>query len=406
MALYAKLKVPLWIGTWIVTRAFIVAQVGYWLPDGANFTDVYVYEGWSNFMVDTGILPQEETWQYPPGAAFLFLIPRIGPLEYGTTFVVLMLLVDLIGFWLMSRFAKEGKRDVGVWVWLLAMPMLFFLPVLRFDLVPTVIAMAALLVIHRRPGLFGALIGLGAMIKVWPVFLLLAEWNRKRLLQAAGAAAAVAVVIFAAAALFYAEPFRFMTNQGDRGLQVEAVAASPWELRHLVTGTEPPIAQRYGTNEIDSDLAEAVSLGLETLTILLLAGAVLWWWLRAAAIRRGRTDLEDASVSRDFAFTVILLFLVVSRVLSPQFMIWMVGLSAVVLSSRGTRVARPAWIVIGAVVLTAGLYQSPANFVIRNLALLYAAIDAAVVLTLLVLDRKRDEAPEPALAEPSSKQPA
>jgi hypothetical protein len=61
-------------------------------------------------------------------------------------------------------------------------------------------------------------------------------------------------------------------------------------------------------------------------------------------------------------------------------MIWMVGMSAVILTAGSPRSARPAWIVIGAVLLTAGLYQSPANFVIRNLALLVAATDMSIGL--------------------------
>ncbi len=379
-----KMKVPLWIVVWILTRALILAQVGFWQPEGPEYEDVNVFEGWSHWISSTHVLPQEETWQYPPGAAFLMLIPRIGS-GYGTTFVILMLLFDLVGFWLMTRFAKEEQRDTGVWIWLLAMPLLFSLPVLRFDLVPTVLAMGALLVIHRRPGWFGALAGVGAMVKVWPLLALFGEWDRRRLLRSLGAALAVAVVIFAASEIAFSESFRFLTNQGDRGLQIEAVAASPWELRELVTGKEVPIAQRFGTNEVDSPTADFLGKALDLAALAVFVAAAFWWWLRGRAIRRGRSHLTTADTSRDFVFTLVLLFTVVSRVLSPQYMIWMVGLSAVVLTSRRTQVARAAWIVVGAVVLTAGLYQSPANFVIRNLALLFASLDAAVVLTLLVL---------------------
>ena len=51
-----------------------------------------------------------------------------------------------------------------------------------------VIGIAALVVIHRRPNWFGALAGLGASIKVWPIVLLLGEWDRRRLLRSAAAA--------------------------------------------------------------------------------------------------------------------------------------------------------------------------------------------------------------------------
>ncbi|HEU4462796.1 MAG TPA: glycosyltransferase family 87 protein [Solirubrobacterales bacterium] len=403
MRLATRFKIPIWIAVWVVTRAFMAVQIGFWKDAGAEYQDVNTYEAWSNWIASTGLMPQEETWQYPPGAAYLFLIPRLGPLEFKPSFAVLMVIVDLIGFWLMTVLARREKRDAGVWVWLLAMPLLFAFPLLRFDLVPTVIAIGALLVLHRRPVWFGALVGLGAMIKVWPAFVLFAEWDRKRLLRSIAAAAAVVVAIFAVSQLAFGDQTGFIDNQKDRGLQIESVAATPWQLRTLITETPAPLVGRFGTLEIGSDLADAVGKALSVAAFLILLAAAWWWWMRDRAIRRGRSDLEDEALARDFVFTIVLLFLVTSRVLSPQFMIWMVGLSGVILATGGTRLARPAWIVVGSIVLTAGLYQSPANAVIRNLALVFAAIDASWTLYQAVRNKP---APEEASAPVEPAAPA
>jgi hypothetical protein len=400
MILYPRLKIPLWVVVWILTRALMIAQVGFWVPDGLHYQDVDLYHVWAEIMGDTGALPTDPTWQYPPGAGLLLLAPQLSPAEFQPSFVVLMLVVDLIGFWMMTRLAKEEGKDVGVWIWLLAMPLLAAIPLLRFDLVPTVIAMGALLVIHRRPGLFGVLVGIGAAIKVWPLFLLFAEWDKKRLLRAAGAAFASLAAVFAITALFLGDPFGFLGHQGGRGLQVESVFATPWQLRQVITGELPPTLARYGSNEIASGLGEVLAKFLDVAAIAVLVGSALWWRLRERRVRGGRPELGDVALSRDFAFTVSLLFVVVSRVLSPQYMIWLVGLCAVVLTSRRTRVARAAWIVVGAVVLTAGINQAPVNFVIRNLALLCASIDAAVVLSLLLLERTAPPAGEKTVARP------
>ncbi|HEX6781957.1 MAG TPA: glycosyltransferase family 87 protein [Solirubrobacterales bacterium] len=388
MRFATRFKIPIWIAVWIVTRALIVVQIGFWKDAGAEYQDVNTYEGWSNWIASTHLMPQEETWQYPPGAAYLFLIPRLGPLDYKPTFVVLMLIVDLIGFWLMTVFARREHRDTGIWIWLLAMPLLFAWPVLRFDLVPTVIAVAALLVLHRRPVWFGALVGLGASIKVWPAFVLFAEWDRRRLLRSIAAAAATVAAIFLVSWIAFGDQSSFLTNQKDRGLQIESVAATPWQLRQLVFETPAPLVGRFGTLEIGSDLADAVSKALDVAALLVLLGAAWWWWLRDRAIRRGREDLADETLARDFVFTIVLLFLVTSRVFSPQYMVWMVGMAGVVLTAGRTRLTRPAWIVIGSIILTAGFYQSPANAVIRNTALVIAAIDASWTLIQAVRDRR------------------
>src|SRR5262249_53295398 len=79
--------------------------------------------------------------------------------------------------------------------------------------------------------------------------------------------------------------------------------------------------------------ASTVATLLELLTLVVFAAAAAWWLLRAKAIRGGRLDLADASVSRDLIFAVVLLLVVTSRVLSSPYMVWLLGLSAVVLSA-------------------------------------------------------------------------
>jgi hypothetical protein len=388
MRLDPRFKVPVWVFVWLISRAYMLAQVGLWdHVNGSEYQDVNTYEGWSNWIASTDLMPQEETWQYPPGAAFLFLIPRLGPLDYKLTFVILMLVIDLIGFLLITRLASRERRDTGVWVWLLGMPVLGSMPLLRFDLVPTVIAIAALVVIHRRPTWFGALAGLGATVKVWPAFILLAEWDRRRLLRSAIAGAITVAVVFGVAWAAFGDQSAFITNQNDRGLQIEAVAAAPWQLREVITGEPMPIALRFGTSEIDSAAGEAVSTLLGIAAVLVLLAAAWWWWMRDRAIRRGREDLADEVLARDFVFTVVLLFLVTSRVLSPQFMIWMVGLAAVVLTAGATRLARPAWFVLASVLLSGSLGESPGRAVVRDLVLIAATIDASWTMFLAVRDK-------------------
>lgn len=375
----------IWLAVWAVTRALIVVQVGFWNDvSGIQLQDVNSFEQWSNLLATAHHMPTDEGWQYPPGAAFVMLLPRIGGAPFGQSFVATMLLVDLAGLALMALLAKRTGRNVGVWVWLLAMPLLQAYPVLRFDLVPTVLAVAALVVIHRRPAWFGALVALGASVKVWPIVALFGEWSRRRLLLSAGAALGALAIVIGAAALAFGDQTTFLDNQGVRGLQVEAVAGMPWYLRQTITGTVPPTVPRNGTQEIGSDLADGVAVALKWLGLAVLIAAALWWLARDRAIRRGRLDLAEAAVSRDFVFTIVLLQIVVSRVLSPQFMIWLVGLAAVILTAGTRRMARPAWVAIGAIVVTAGVYQAPVNMLIRNGALLFAALDAAVGMVLVL----------------------
>jgi hypothetical protein len=306
------------------------------------------------------------------------LLPRLGPGTYGESFVGSMLLVDLAGLALLALLGRRSGNYTGVWVWLLGMPLLSTFSVLRFDLLPTVIGIAALLVIHRRPSWFGALAGMGASIKVWPIVLLFGEWDRRRLIHAGAAALGTIALVFAISTLAFGDSTSFLGEQSERGLQEEAVATVPWHVQAIATGDTPAREIRYGAWEIAAPGADAVASLLEWLTVAALAAAAAWWWYRAKAIRSGRVDLANADVSRDFVFTIVLLLVITSRVLSPQFMVWLLGLSAVVLTAGSTRLARPAWLVLGATILSASLFKSPENIVIRDLALLAATVDASI----------------------------
>jgi hypothetical protein len=385
----------LWLAVWVATRALIVAEVGFWASGHPRLEDVSNYEAWSHALTTNHAFPTGDAWQYPPGAGLLMLLPRILPGGYGEAFVGLMLLADFIGLVLLARLGRRCGNDTGVWVWLLAMPLLGTVAVLRFDLVPTVIAIAALLVIHRRPQWFGALAGLGAAVKLWPVLVLFGEWDRGRLLRSVLAAVAVVAVVFAASAIAFGNPAGFLSHGGDRGLQEEAVATIPWQLGQIVSGDPYPREIRFGAWEVASPTAEAVATALEWLTLAALAGAAVWWRRWRARIREGWDWLADAAVSRDFVFTVVLLVVVTSRVLSTQYMVWLLGLAAVVLSAGTTRLARPAWIVVGATALSTATFKSPELTLIRDLALLGATVDAAVAMIQMLRQAQPDPASSP-----------
>jgi hypothetical protein len=366
-----------WAAIWVATRALMVAEVGFWDAGGPRLQDVDNYAAWSHHLTAAHALPAGEAWQYPPGAAFLMLLPRLGLGTYGESFVALMLLADLLCLGLLALLGRRaGGGFTGVWVWLLGLPLLGALPLLRFDLVPTAIAIGALVVVHRRPWLFGALAGLGAAIKAWPIALLFGEWDRRRLLRGSLAALAAIALVLGTATIAFGDPLGFLGEQGNRGLQEEAVATIPWQLRELIAGEGPARAIHHGAWEIVGSTASTVAGLLELATLATLAAAGAWWARRSRAIRSGRDDLARVAVSLDFVFAVVLALIVTSRVLSTQYMIWLLALAAVVLTAGTGRLARPAWLVVGATIVTTSVFGSPATSLARNLALLVATADA------------------------------
>jgi hypothetical protein len=136
--------------------------------------------------------------------------------------------------------------------------------------------------------------------------------------------------------------FSFLSGQKSRGIQIESVGAMPFHLaRHL--GWSGTWAAKDGSHEFVGPYVESVSLIMRALTVLAF-GWLLWW--------RRRSDLGRSHVLPDAALTATLLFVVTSRVISPQYMVWLIGLAAVCLLRPDTTQRPVAYLLLAACVLT------------------------------------------------------
>lgn len=384
----------LWAGVWVVSRAMMLGQLGVWRNSASiQFQDVAVYRDWSASIAHTGRLPTQSTWQYPPGASLVFMIPRLFG-SYEAAFIVMMILVDACVMLLLARMAMAEGCHHGVWMWVLGIPVLGSIALLRFDLVPTALAIAAF-ACAASPVRSGVLAGLGAMVKAWPVAALVVPADGRSGRRAAIASVATAAGVWLVSQVAFGNPLSFLSNQQGRGLEVEAIAATPWYVAQAVRGVRVDTDLRNGAYEVYDGVAQRIAELLVVWMVILAVACVAWTVTRHRLVREGRRDLAHRSVGADAMFTAVLLFMVVHEVLSPQFMIWLIGLGAVALTFGQCRVRRPVLVVAVAVMLTRSYAGSwlqliagepgPAwLLVMRNAALLFAAVDAAVVMVRLL----------------------
>ncbi|QDY76370.1 glycosyltransferase family 87 protein [Streptomyces qinzhouensis] len=336
---------------WLLTRAVLLLCVfGVVTVPGPDVTsDVSViYRGWYE-VLRTGAFPLSDvTWQYPPAAALAILSPAVLPfLDYATAFFVLALLCDAVVLVLLLGAARRAGRSVrGVWVWVAGVPLLGPTAYARYDLMVTAVAVAALLAGVRRPRLMGALVALGALVKVWPV-LLLTGVDRARVWWAAAVTAAAVLV----ASLAVPGAFGFLGHQRDRGTEVESLGALVFHVWRLLGDWDGQVLLNYGSLEFLGPYVPLVSRAALVLAAAALAWLVLWR-LRAAAAGAPGPEGAGPGVVADAAFTAVLLFTVTSRVISPQYLLWLVGLAAVCLLHRPARMALPAVLVLVATAVT------------------------------------------------------
>ncbi|MFR9791623.1 glycosyltransferase family 87 protein [Streptomyces sp. MB22_4] len=340
------------LATWCVTRAALLLFVlgVYVFPGPDVTTDVSViYRNWYE-VLRHGTFPLDDvTWQYPPAAALAILSPALLPfLSYPHAFFALACLADLVVLVLLLRSARHpGRSRRGAWVWVVGAPLLGPTVYARYDVMVTAVAVAALLAGARHPRVMGALTAFGALLKVWPALLLAGAVRRRAWASAAVTGAGLA----AAFALWMPGAFAFLTFQRERGTEVESLGALVFHVgRHF--GWSGQVLLNYGSIEFLGPYVDVVSAAALALT----AGAFGWlllWRLRAR--RFAAHTLADA------ALTAVLLFTVTSRVISPQYLVWLIGVAAVCLTHRASRMTAPALLVLAASFLT--VLEFPAGFV-------------------------------------------
>jgi hypothetical protein len=333
---------------WAVTRAafllFVCRVVRF--PGQYLANDVStVYHGWYEVLRGGTFPLSDVTWQYPPGAAVVILAPRVLPfLDYTTAFVWLAWAADAAVLVALARVSDGRRRGglAGLWVWSAGGALLGPIVYARYDVMVTLVGVLALLTLRRRPGVAGVLAGAGAMLKVWPLLLVFGAPRGGSLRRAW---AWTAGTVLALAVFFHASmpgAFSFLTFQRDRGTEVESLGATVFHLgRHF--GWHGEATMNYGSVEFVGPHVHLVSAAALALSVLAF-GWLLLWRLRAREF--------GPATPYDAAFTALLVFTTTSRVISPQYMVWLVGVGAVCMTRRTTVQRLPVALILVASLFT------------------------------------------------------
>ncbi|MFI9326289.1 glycosyltransferase 87 family protein [Kitasatospora sp. NPDC052868] len=373
--------------SWLASRALLLLLVtGVLKVGGGDVTaDVSViYHGWYG-VLQTGTFPLDDvTWQYPPGAALIILLPGLLPWSYIVSFWVLCGVADVVAMALLVRTGlRRGRALTGAWVWVAGVPLLGPMIYNRYDIIVTAIAVAGLIALVRRPALGGLLLGVGGIIKIWPLLGLIGTPSGRRTRRAWTSAAATAASIGFLLAAGMNGAFEFLTFQKDRGIEVESVGALPLHFARMAGAWDGKVMMNYGSVEMLGPWVTVITKVMMAGTLLGFGWLLLW---RFTAKRRNAATMYDAGL------TALLIFTVTSRVISPQYLVWLVGVAAVCLTVRGTSQRPVAVLVLIATPLTTAefplmfsqVYNSQAGGVtvlgLRNGLLLAATVLSCVRL--------------------------
>ncbi len=294
------------------------------LREGSN--DLAIYRDAGEAILGGQIPYRDFFIEYPPGSLPAFVPPALFSVDragYITLFASEMALVLVVALVLTALAARKLR---GLWAWpvpaltfVAAAIMLYPVAVTRYDAaVALTLAGGALgaALGGRYVYLAYASLGLGAAAKLVPA-LATVPLARREAARGYAVFFGVLVLFFAPAVLLGGDRFlNTFAYHAERGLQVESLAASILLKLGWVNG----ISFEYGAFEVHGrGVGLASSLSLPMTGVLLLITAL-------AMYRHHRRGGLDAGRFPRYAAALILAFMLGSKVLSPQYIIWLLPL--------------------------------------------------------------------------------
>jgi hypothetical protein len=258
------------------------------------------------------------------------------------------------------------------------------------------VVVGALVLALRHPRVAAALLTAGAWVKVAPGALLLPLFlvvRRKRDVVVPAALLSAGVVVAVALGGGFRHVLSFLTQQDQRGLQIEAVGATPWVVASLWRpDIELVLNEKLTTWEVSGPGAQGAADVLGALFYLGLAAAAgfLWWCGRRLGPRLWSDETARAQLLLRGALLVATLLIVLNKVGSPQYIGWIAPPVAVALALRLPGWGRHAALVAATAAVTQLIFPwgySDLTGGGAGIALVLAARNVALVVLVVLVVR-------------------
>ena len=370
--------------------------------DDAEIVDIPVYAEYGTAIED-GALPYRDIRpEYPPGALPAFVVPALLSDDeegFRNVFEALMALCGLAIVGLVAATLRgvsaSRQRTIAALGLVAIFPLLLGSVVLtRFDLYPAALAAAAVAaLVHERDRLGFGLLGAAVAVKLYPGVLVPVAFafvwrrrGRREALVCLGILAAVVALVFL--------PFLVLAPDGvahsfgrqlSRPLQLESLGSALYLAAHHLVGVDVEMRSGHGSQNLHATGTAVAAIVLSLLQV----AALVWIWLRRPS---SREDLLRWSAAALVAFVAL------GKVLSPQFLIWLVPLVPLVAGVRGVRASA---LLAAALVVTQLWFPSRYWDLARELAtfpstlVLVRDLVLVALLIALVTDRRRGPARSP-----------
>jgi hypothetical protein len=349
------------VGLWVLTRAvLLVVSLNPRLYSAAVFGDVRFYAAKVERIFQGELPYRDVAIEYPPGSVPFTILPALAGgtgAGYRLAFACEMVLVDAVGLWAASRLARvvdAGRRRIPL-AYVLAMVAMGPLLLLRFDLVPAVcVLLAAAMAAEGRPGWAAAALGYGTAAKIFPGVLApllvlglvpVMGWRRSLLRTVPPFLAGFGLTVVPALLLSVRGTADSILFHVQRGVQIESLWANAIGLLDVLGVVQARTVNGFGAYDLSSSVSGLAKLLSGVATAVALAAAAWLVWRRA----RRLGGLGPADWAAAFAVGVFA-FVLPTRVLSPQYLVWLCAPMAALAAGLAGR--RALWTLVAAAVVS------------------------------------------------------
>jgi Glycosyltransferase family 87 len=324
-----------------ISAAVLAVALGAWLLAAhvdlyphQRLTDLPVYESAARNIEDGRLPYRDFAFEYPPLAAVLIMLARLLPVPFSTGFSILMFValcataLGVLASAAALRLTPRRQLAAGLVVALLPLLLGDWIAT-RYDLaVAAVLAWFVWAAVTTRWRTAWTLLALAVALKLVPIVLVpaLLVWHRRHhdgrtALTGAGLAAVGVIGTFV--------PFLVLSPAGiwhmfsyhlDRPLQIESLGSAYMLGLHALAGIGLHVETTFGSQNLVGNGPQVIAAICTTLTVL---GIVAVWRSMVLAMRH-----SDAKASPHIwvgaVATTLVLVVATGKVLSPQFLLWLV----------------------------------------------------------------------------------
>lgn len=338
-------SVERWLPAWLSALA-VAAWLGplQWIAGlSSQISDVPVYQRAYEKMAAGEIPYRDFALEYPPGAAGLFWFNGLLPGPYDANFATLMLLAlvaTVVAVTLTARALgfSPWRQAVAGGVVALSPVLLGHLLTSRFDLVlAALIAWMLWAAVTDRWTLAWVFLAVAILVKLVPLafipVLLIVHWRRHGWPSVgrgvAWCAGIVAVVVIPLVITAPHGMWATISYHLDRPLQLEATGSAYLMSLRIMAGAPLAVESSFGSQGLSGEGPQYVA-SLSTIILVALIALIAWQVWRL--VQRNPASADAVIVVSGIAATCLAL-LVAGKVLSPQFLVWILP-GAVLIAGR------------------------------------------------------------------------